>query len=308
LQVWLRSIPGKVHIVTGGYTGIGLALAKILYQKNATIYIAGSDKEKFDKAMADLKKDIPSSKGSIEFLKLDLADQSTIKASADEFLKKESRLDVLTNNAGVMSPPAKSVDAHGHDLMMGTNVLGPWLFTQYLLPILKSTAVTAPPGTVRVIWAGSLLDFAEKGGVQFDEETGQPKLHSVQQTNYMQSKVANAFLASEFARRYGREGIISVGFNPGNLKTELGRHKSAVFLLLVRPLLYEPKFGAYTMLYAGWSSDIDMSMNGTYIWPFGRIAVLKPDLVAAMKSKEEGGTGEGKRLWEWCEKECGKYL
>jgi retinol dehydrogenase-12 len=207
-----------------------------------------------------------------------------------------------------MSPPAKSVDAHGHDLMMGTNVLGPWLFTQYLLPVLKSTATTAPPGTVRVVWAGSLLDFAEKGGVQFDEETSHPKLHNDQQTNYMQSKVANAFLASEFASRYGGDGIISVGVNPGNIKTELGRHKGAVFMMLVKPLLYEPKFGAYSMLFAGWSTDIDLSMNGTYIWPFGRIAVLKPDLVAAMKSQEEGGTGEGKRLWDWCERECGRYL
>jgi retinol dehydrogenase-12 len=299
---------GKVHIVTGGYTGIGLALVKILYEKNGTIYVAGRDKAKFDKAIAELKTATPSSEGRIEFLKLDLADQSTIKASAEEFLAKESRLDVLINNAGVMSPPASSVDAHGHDLMMGTNVLGPWLFTQYLHPVLKSTAATASADTVRVVWTGSLLDFAEKGGVQFDESTGQPKLHDVQQTNYMQSKVANAFLASEFAQRYGKDGIISVGLNPGNMMTELGRHKGAIFLLLVRPLLYEAKYGAYTTLYAGWSSDIDASLNGTYIWPFGRIAVLRPDLVAAMKSEEEGGTGEGKRLWEWCEKECGKYL
>lgn len=303
----LSSIPGKVHIVTGGYTGIGLALVKCLYQRNATVYIAGRNKEKFDKAVAGLKKDLPLSKGRIEFLKLDLADQSTIKASADEFLKKESRLDVLTNNAGVMSPPAKSVDAQGHELMMGTNVLGPWLFTQCLLPVLKSTAATAPAGTVRVTWAGSLIDFSPKGGVQFDEKTGQPKLHGAQQTNYIQSKAANAFLASEFARRYGRDGIISVGWNPGNLRTELGRYMGLVSKLLVQPLLYEAKFGAYTMLYAGWSSDIDASLNGAYVWPFGRMGVLKPDLLAAMKSKEDGGTGEAKRLWEWCEKECGKY-
>lgn len=304
----LRSISDKVHIVTGGYAGIGLALAKYLYEKNATVYIAGRNKEKFDTAVASLKKDVPSSKGRIEFIELDLADQSTIKASTDEFLKKESRLDVLTNNAGVMSPPAKSVDAQGHELMMGTNVLGPWLFTQCLLPALKKTASTAPAGTVRVTWAGSLIDFSPEGGVQFDEKTGQPKLHGSQQTNYVQTKAANAFLASEFARRYGKDGIISVGWNPGNLKTELGRHMSFIAKLLVQPLLYEPKFGAYTMLYAGWSSDIDESLNGAYVWPFGRMGVLKPDILAAMKSKEEGGTGEAKRLGEWCEKECGKYL
>lgn len=294
--------------MTGGYTGIGVVLVKYLYQKNATVYIAGRNKEKFDKAFAGLKKDVPSSKGRVEFLKLDLADQSTIKASADEFLKKESRLDVLTNNAGVMSPPVKSVDAQGHELMMGTNVLGPWLFTQCLLPVLKSTAATAPAGTVRITWAGSLIDFAPKGGVVFDEKTGEPTRQGAQQIIYAQTKAANAFLASEVARRYGRDGIISVGWNPGNLLTELGRHMNRIAFMLVRLIVYEAKFGAYTMLYAGWSSDIDASLNGAYVWPFGRMGILKPGLLAAMKSKEEGGTGEAKRLWEWCEKECGKYL
>jgi len=255
-----------------------------------------------------LQKDVPLSKGRIEFLKLDLADQSSIKASAEEFLKKESRLDVLTNNAGVMSPPAKSVDAQGHDLMIGTNIIGPWLFTQYLLPVLKSTAATAPPGTVRVTWAGSLLDFAPKGGVEFDEKTGGLKIYGQPQMTYGETKAANALLASEFARHYGKDGIISIGWNPGNLKTDLGRHMSIIFYTLVLPLLYKPKFGAYTILYAGWSSDINASLNGAYVWPFGRMAVLKPDLLAAMKSKEDGGTGEAKRLWEWCEKECKKYL
>lgn len=255
-----------------------------------------------------LKKEIPSSKSRIEFLKLDLADQSTIKPSAEEFLKKESRLDVLTNNAGVMSPPAGSLDAQGHELMLGTNVLGPWLFTQCLLPVLKSTAATSPAGSVRVTWAGSLLEAAPKDGVQFDDKTGTPKLQNGQQVNYVQTKAANAFLASEFSRRYGKDGIISVGWNPGNNKTELGRHFPYFLKLMLMPLLYEPRLGAYTLLYAGWSDDIDASLNGTYVWPFGRIAELKPDLLAMMKSKEEGGTGVAKRLWEWCEKECGKYL
>jgi retinol dehydrogenase-12 len=304
----IKSLLGKVHIVTGGYSGIGLALVKCLFEKNATVYIAGRNKDKFNEADVSLKKEFPSSKGRIEFLQLDLADLSTIKASADEFLKKESRLDVLTNNAGVMSPPAGSVDAQGHELMMGTNVLGPWLFSESLLPILKSTAATAPTGSVRVTWAGSLLDFSPKGGVEFNEETGEPKLQPAQQANYGQSKAANALLASEFAQRHGSDGIISVGWNPGNMKTELGRHLSKIAWVLVQPLLYEPRFGAYTMLYAGWSSEIDMALNGSYVWPFGRRSVLRPDLLAAMKGKEDGGSGEAKRLWEWCVKECKEYL
>ena len=87
-----------------------------------------------------------------------------------------------------MSPPAGSVDAQGHELMLGTNVLGPWLFTQCLLPILRSTAANLPEGAVRVLWASSLLEAAPKYGVEFVRETGEPKLLGGQTANYAQSK------------------------------------------------------------------------------------------------------------------------
>ena len=88
---------GKVFIVTGGYAGCGKELSKILYSKNGTVYVAGRSKEKADAAIDEIKQAYPSSDGRVEFLKVDLADLASVKASADEFLKKEQRLDVLTN-------------------------------------------------------------------------------------------------------------------------------------------------------------------------------------------------------------------
>ena len=75
-----------------------------MYRKNGTVYIAGRTKSKYDAAEKDIKGSLPNSKGRLEFLQLDLADLSTIKASAEEFISQEQRLDVLTNNAGVVSP------------------------------------------------------------------------------------------------------------------------------------------------------------------------------------------------------------
>lgn len=95
----------QVIIVTGGYAGIGYELCKILYRKNGTIYIGGRSKEKFDEAEARIRADIPTSSGNLAFLQLDLANLDAIKVSADDFLSKEKRLDVLVNNAGVMFPP-----------------------------------------------------------------------------------------------------------------------------------------------------------------------------------------------------------
>lgn len=92
-------------IITGGYSGVGFQLAKLVYQKNAVVYIAGRREEQGQKAIKDLHSASPNSQGRLEFLPLDLADLSTIKMSANTFLAKEKRLDVLWNNAGLMGSP-----------------------------------------------------------------------------------------------------------------------------------------------------------------------------------------------------------
>jgi retinol dehydrogenase-12 len=94
--------------VTGGASGIGFLLAKLLYQVNGTVNIAGRSQEAGTMAIERIKSQCPDSKGRLEFLLLDLADLSSIKKSADEFLARERRLDVLWHNAGVMFPPAGS--------------------------------------------------------------------------------------------------------------------------------------------------------------------------------------------------------
>lgn len=68
-----------------------------------------------------MKAAYPESKGKAIFLSLDLSDLTTIKSSADEFLAKESRLDVLWLNAGVMVPPQGLKTTQGYELQLGTN-------------------------------------------------------------------------------------------------------------------------------------------------------------------------------------------
>lgn len=98
---------------------------------------------------------------------------------------------------------------------MGTNCLGPYLFTKLLLPVLQSTAASSPPGSVRVTWAGSLATevAAPKHGIEFDAQ-GAAKVFGKQTTNYGQSKVGNIFLAHELVKRAGKDGIISVVCDP----------------------------------------------------------------------------------------------
>lgn len=78
--------------------GVGKELCKILYQHNGTVYVAGRSEDKYKTAAEEIKKAHPSSDGRLEFLHLDLADMATIKKSAEDFMKREQRLDVLTNS------------------------------------------------------------------------------------------------------------------------------------------------------------------------------------------------------------------
>ena len=106
--------------MTGASSGIGSALAEILYLHNAKVYLAARSKEKAAGAISNIKSRVPESKGLLIFLHLDLNDLTTIKSSADAFLRDNDRLDVLWNNAGVMTPPQGSKTKQGYDLQLGT--------------------------------------------------------------------------------------------------------------------------------------------------------------------------------------------
>ena len=303
---------GRVFVVTGGYAGCGLELTKMLYRHNGTVYVAGRSRNKGDVSITAVKAAYPNSKGRLEFLQLDLADLSTIKQSANDFLSRESRLDVLTNNAGVMDPPAGSVSAQNFELQMATNCLGHFLFTKLLLPILSRTAELpdSPTGSVRVTWGSSSAGDlgSPKNGVTLDKEGSYvPDPKGRQFTNYGASKAGDFLLAAEFAHRYplkGNKGVISNSWNPGNLKTELQRNSNLAFHIAVGWMLYPARFGGYTELFAGWSEEAGRpDKHGSYIIPWGRFGVQRDDVMAGVG--KQGGTAE--KFWDWCEKETRQY-
>lgn len=195
--------------MTGGYAGVGHEVSRILYKKNATVYVAGRSADKAKKSIDSIVAANPKSEGKISFLKVDLSDLPTIKSSVDDFLTKESRLHVLINNAGVMVPPLGTMSPQNIDIQYATNILGPFVFTKLLQPTLQSTAKASEPGDVRVSWAGSLgLDLlTPKGGMDF-EQGGDLKLVSSVQTNYGVTKAANYFLGHLFPRYHKDDGVL----------------------------------------------------------------------------------------------------
>jgi NAD(P)-dependent dehydrogenase (short-subunit alcohol dehydrogenase family) len=291
---------GKVFLVTGANQGVGFELVKMLYPSGATIYLAGRSQQRVEAAIEQVESTSPTPKtpARLKFLHLDLADLMTIKQSVAEFASQESKLDILWNNAGIGGVPAGVTTRQNIEGYVGINCVAPLLFTQCLLPFLKAAARTAPEGSVRITWTASLMveTLSPRGGVSYDRMSQSSSTDP--EPDYASSKAGNWFLADEAAKRWGKDGIVSVAVNPGNLYTQMAKGAmSKLKLTFAKLMLYDPKFGAYTNLYAGFSTELTLENNGSYVWPFGRLGfVSRSDLHGVIAD------GGARRFWEWCEK------
>ncbi|EFX01780.1 short chain dehydrogenase reductase [Grosmannia clavigera kw1407] len=300
-----------VYVVTGANTGLGKEVSQILYSKNAKVYLAARSEEKAKDAIAAIQAAAPDSKGDLVYLHLDLADLTTIKASANEFLSKEAKLHVLFNNAGVMTPPQGSKTAQGYEMQLGTNNLGHFLFTKLLTPTLVTTAKTEPANTVRVVWVSSSaaeLGSHNPGGVDMSNLDYHDDKGAI--LKYGISKAGNFLQATELARRYGSDGVVSVALNPGNLGTDLSRHVGILQMAVIKLLVHPPILGAYTELFAAFSPEVtvDSVKKDNWVVPWGRFAPMREDIDAASRPTSEGGTGLAEKWWQWNEEQVKPYV
>ncbi|KAJ5104041.1 hypothetical protein N7532_004570 [Penicillium argentinense] len=301
--------PCRVFMITGGNSGLGLELVKQLYPTGATIYLACRSEERAATAMREVissaGSDI-STPGKLRFLHLDLNDLASIPKSASTFLEQESRLDILWNNAGIGGCPIGTKTRQGLEGHIGVNCVAPLMFTQALLSSLKNAACDSTPGSVRIIWTASLSieSHAPRGGIEVERvncgSTQDPP------GDYAQSKVGNWWLAIEASKRYAELGIISVAQNPGQLDTDVWKHQPWWVMMLVRPTLHDPRLGAHTMLYAGFSKDLVVG-DTRYVMPWGRLrewqSTPRKDIVAAMP-----GPAGTQWFWKWCEEQFEPYV
>ncbi|KAK4497796.1 hypothetical protein PRZ48_010450 [Zasmidium cellare] len=305
-------LAGKVYFVTGASSGIGAELTRVLYAKNAKVYLACRSEEKAKRAIENVQAAVPNSKGQLVFIPLDQADLNKTKAAAESFLAQESRLDVLFNNAGVMTgeskPPKKTVQ--GHELALGVNCVGAFLLTKLLTPLLQATAQKEQAGAVRVVWLSSYgLVAAAPNERGIDMSNLDYHIPKTGMDRYGISKAGDWLLAVEFARRYKADGIESVALNPGNLSTELARNQGCMIKLIASAVCYPPIHGAYTLLFAAFSPAISKAdWTSEWVIPWGRLAPLRKDLPVAVKSKEDGGNGNAQEFWEWNEEQVKDYL
>ncbi|KAL0575656.1 short-chain alcohol dehydrogenase [Marasmius crinis-equi] len=285
----IPDLQGKVVIVTGGNSGIGKQLVKVLVSKGAKVYLAARSEEKFKQAVED----ISDNSGEIKFLKLDLTTAKGAKEAAEEFKSKESSLHILFNNAGIMGTQNGVLTEDGYELRWAVNAFGPFVFTYHLLPLLQQTAEASPLGTVRIVNVASDAPkrLSKNDGIPLDDPTVGQKASTKQCYGY--SKMGNIIITRQLAKRYPK--IWSFAPHPGTIQTELIAKLGVpriISWLLDGILIKSVDYGALTPLYAGTSQDIHETKNGKFLMP---VATFEDRLPHPQAGDDEFGV----KLWEW---------
>ncbi len=298
----IPSQAGRRALITGANSGIGYMAALKLARKDAKVLLASRDQRRGEAARARILSDSPGAQ--VELVVLDLASLDSVRDVAARELDKGLAIDLLINNAGVMTPPQRKETKDGFELQFGTNVLGHFALTGLLMPALER-ATDRKDQSPRVVTVASIAH--KKGRIDFDDL--QAKKQYGPMKSYQQSKLANVMFALEFHRRLQAKGsrVMSVAAHPGVAETNLflaGEYPPMELAVrrvvggLIGGLLNTDAEGALPTLYAATAPE---AVGGGYYGPQGFQEMRGGDVGAAKISPQAKDEAVAKRLWESCE-------
>ncbi|KAI0058951.1 NAD(P)-binding protein [Artomyces pyxidatus] len=291
----LLDLRGRVAIVTGANSGLGIYILLHLVRRGAKVYLAARSQEKADIAMARLEDEgLGPTPGEIVWLDLDLTEPLKAKAAAEWFIERETRLDILVNNAAkyqspsILGPYARTPDGINASMMI--NHISPFVFTKTLLPVLEHTA-SIPSSDVRIVNVSSVghrwvpsprYDSLEAFNNDFCD-TIKPKTNV-----YCYTKLANILWTNELQRCFDKAHIpiVTMSVHPGSVMSEgnirlftsltCGRLINWFFSLF----FISPYEGGYTPAWAAASKEVAAypeKYKGKYLVPYGIIEEASVD-------------------------------
>lgn len=281
---------GRVVVVTGANSGLGLETARVLALRGATVIMACRSEQKAQNAAAGIRALHP--KGEVVPMTLDLGDLESVKAFADAFRARYDRLDILVNNAGIMIPPLGRT-AQGFETQFGVNHLGHFALSAALLPLLERT------GGARVVTVSS---FAHRFGELNLADANWHARPYAPMPAYGQSKLANLLFTYELQRRLNAAGkdVMAVAAHPGWAATGLqGDSRGST---LANRLFAQPQAtGALPTLYAATAPDVT---GGAYYGPSGLLQLGgNPERVDSNARSHD--TQDAANLWALSERLTG---
>ncbi|KZT38127.1 NAD(P)-binding protein [Sistotremastrum suecicum HHB10207 ss-3] len=296
----LPDLSGKVIIVNGASAGIGKYTVLHLARKGAKVYLAARNESKTIGVIQELElAGLGPGNGSLHYINLDLSDPKSINRSAEEFLKREERLDVLVNNAGF-------VEEHYVELKEGlgesifANYLGPFIYTNALLPLLKTTA-TEPGSDVRIVNVSSSAHtfpaskdtiYTSKGALNnrfTDSRLGRMK------------RYGTILHINELQRRLNEENvpIICISLNPGGVATPSAQRVFNNMVpfgsSLMKLFATSPEDGAITSAFAAGATEVRERRDqykAVYLEPFGKFGTKSKPAQDSQKALDLWNTSE----------------
>lgn len=201
---------GRTAVVTGA-AGLGFETARALARAGAQVIVASRNPQTGAEAIARIKGETPSA--LIRFEAVDLGDLGSVAALAGRLRDQMQGLDLLINNAGVMTPPRRMETADGFELQFGANYLGHFALTALLLPLLMNSR------QARVVTVSSVA--ARQGRIEFSDLQAREGYNPM--LVYAQSKLACLMFAQELQRRSQTRGwgVTSMAAHPGISRTRL---------------------------------------------------------------------------------------
>ena len=200
-------LSGKVAVVTGGYSGLGIETVRALAHGGARVYVAARRPDVAATDLADVA-------GDVAILHLDLADPASIDAFAADLAARITKVDSLINNAAIMACPLAR-DARGYESQLATNHLGHFQLTQRLWPLLKAS------GDARVVALSS--SGHARNGMDLSDPHFERRAYD-KWVAYAQAKSANALFALALDTLGAPHGVRAFSVDPGGIRTPLQRN------------------------------------------------------------------------------------
>ncbi len=268
---------GKICMVTGATSGIGLVTAQALAQQGARVIVVGRDPER---GAATVRRIVQGTGNpQVELLLADLSAQAQVRQLAGEFQRRFARLDVLVNNAGALFTKRR-LSADSIEMTFALNHLGYFLLTNLLLDTLKGSAPARIVNVASDAHQGAEMNFADLQG---------ERRYSGWRA-YCQSKLANIQFTYELARRLEGTGVTANAVHPGFVATRFGSNNRGLFGAFIRVAklgALSPERGAETLIYLATSPQVE-GVTGRYF--------VKKRPVESSRASYDQATAQ--RLWQ----------
>lgn len=287
---------GRTAVVTGT-GGLGFEDALALARAGATVILAGRSRQKGLAAVQRIRQEVAGT--DVRFEEVDLASLASVEAFGARLRHSRDSLDLLINNAGVMTPPTRQTTSDGFELQLGTNHLGHFALTAHLLPLLRSGSKP------RLVTVSSIA--ARNGAIRFDDLQSERGYDAM--AAYSQSKLACLMFALELQRRAdaGGWGVQSIAAHPGISRTDLlpngaGAWSAAGMARRFLWFLFQPVAqGALPTLFAATSPG---ARGGSYYGP-DRLGETRGHPTVARIPHQALDRDDAARLWSESERLTG---